>query len=66
MINVLPIVGCAAKSIGQAALKFHMEGAKHQTCVMDSAKPVPIAEDFHDQIETLHSCFTAILCVQKF
>ena len=35
-----------------------MEGAKHQTCVMDSAKPVPIADDFHDQVETLKSCFT--------
>ena len=34
-----------------------MEGAKHQTCVMDSAKPVPIADDFHDQIETQKSCF---------
>ena len=43
-----------------------MEGAKHQTCVMDSAEPVPIADDFHDQIETLKSCFTAILCVQEF
>ena len=39
---------------------------RHQTCVMDSAKPVPIADDFHDQIEALKSCFTAILCVQEF
>ena len=42
-------------SIGKVALKFHMEGAKHQKCIINSAKSVPIAGDFHDQIETLKS-----------
>ena len=47
-------------------MRFHLEGAKHQARVMDSAKSVAIADDFHDQIETLKSCFTAILSVQEF
>ena len=38
--------------MGKAALKSHMEGARHQRRVRDSAKSVPIARSFASVEET--------------